>query len=308
MRGGGIATMRRLTLLRRRWLLWALIGLALVGLRANRLIAAAWNNAAARTLIAAQTAPDLTPDERYTALVDAGSALARALRFDRTFAKPYTNLGAVYTELGDAAAAAQALSDAVRAAPRDWRAQFFLGQALAGLGRETEARAAWRAAGASPYFANRADDLRGSDPEAARLAAERAIAAGPDRLEGYLALGKTLSAQQEITGALAIYQEALVRVTNAPDEDLAGVHYEIGVLLHRALDREPEALAALELAASLNPQHEPTRLELATIAEKRGACYEAESWLEPLLQRPSSPAQGARAEALVGPLPPDGGR
>ena len=71
----------------------------------------------------------------------------------------------------------------------------------------------------------------------------------------------------------AIYQEALVRVTNAPDEDLAGVHYEIGVLLGHTPDRVPEALAALELAASLNPQHEPTRLELATIAEKRGAWW-----------------------------------
>lgn len=300
MRGDDTTTMRRVTFLHRRGLLVALIGLALVGLRANRLIAAGWNNAAARALNSAQSMSNLTASDRYARTVNAGNTLVQALRFDRTFSKPYTNLGIVYAELSDATAATQALSDAVRIAPRDWRAQFFLGQALAGLGHETEARAAWQAAGAASYFVHQADDLRTIDPEASRLAGERAIAAAPGRSDGYLSLGKTLSAQKDITGALAIYQEALVLTAGAPDEDLAAVHYEIGVLLHRDFDRIPEALAALEMAASLDPEREATRLELAAIVEKRGACYEAESWLEPLLRHPSSPAQGARAAVVIG--------
>ena len=48
------------------------------------------------------------------------------------------------------------------------------------------------------------------------------------------------------------------------------------------------------------PKDEATLLELATISQERGACYEAETWLTPLLETPSSPAKGAQASALVG--------
>jgi len=277
----------------------ALAALALLALRTPRLGAAWYNNLAARRLNATHIPPELTPAERTTAAVDAGRALVRALRFEPAFGRAYTNLGTTYTALGDVSAAAQALSEAVTYTPRDWRAHFFYGHALAALGREAEARAAWRAADASRYFARRYDDLRRDDPDAALQAAERASAADVAGITGHLTLAAALTAREAYTDALAIYEEAIRR---APDdvEALAQAHAEMGTLLHSRLGRSADGVAALELAIALRPQEEEFRLTLAGIASERGACYEAESLLAPLFERPSTPGQRAQANVLVG--------
>ncbi len=243
----------------------------------------------------------MTEARRRTAATEAGQALAQSLRLDPGYGKAYANLGNVYTFFDDPQAAAQALQAAARSTPDDWRAQFFLGQALATLGEETEARAAWhRSAGVSAYFVKQADDLRAPDPEGSQLSAERAVAADPASPGGYLALGKTLSAQKAYTDALEIYQTAVAQVTDTSDPGLAACYYEMGTLLHRQFGEAAEATSALVRAAALQPKDEATLLELATISQERGACYEAETWLAPLLETPSSPAKGAQASALVG--------
>jgi tetratricopeptide (TPR) repeat protein len=276
-----------------------LVTLALLALRTGRIGAAWWNNRAARHLNTAQIAPDLTDADRYTAAVAAGHALERALRFDPAFGKAYTNLGDAYTTLGDVRAAAQALSEATRIAPGDWRAHFFLGQALAALGRETEARAAWRAAGAARYFIHRYEDLKNSDPTTALLEAQRAHAVDTGGIQGALVLGQALTAQQAYTDALTLYEDAIAR---APSEvaALAKAHAEMGTLLYVHLGRSTEGAAALEQAIVLQPKDEGPRLTLAEISSERGACYEAESWLTPLFEQPSSPARRAQANVLVG--------
>jgi tetratricopeptide (TPR) repeat protein len=291
--------LRRLTLLGSFWLLPIFIGVAALGLRGNRLAAAWWNNQGARALNESQIPPGRADADRYAAAVNAGLALEQALRFDPTFGKAYTNLGNVYSTLGDLPAATQALSDAARYTPRDWRARFFLGQALAAQGREAEARVAWRDADAALYFAHRYDDLTGSDPTEALLQAERARAADTDRIDGHLVLAHALAAQQAYTDALAVYADAIAR---APKDlkALAQAYADMGTLLHRHLGRPAEGAAALEQAVALQPKDEGPRLTLAAISSERGACYEAEAWLAPLFDQPSSPAVHAQASALVG--------
>ena len=89
-------------------------------------------------------------------------------------------------------------------------------------------------------------------------------------------------------------------MADTSDPGLGECYYELGVLLHRQLGGAAEAASALVRAAALQPKDEATLLELATISQERGACYEAETWLTPLLETPSSPAKGAQASALVG--------
>ena len=92
----------------------------------------------------------------------------------------------------------------------------------------------------------------------------------------------------------------VAQVTDTSDPGLAACYYEMGVLLHRQFGEAAVATSALVRAAALQPKDEATLLELATISQERGACYEAETWLAPLLETPSSPAKGAQASALVG--------
>ena len=298
-RAGAGRTLRHLARLRSLWLLPALTAAAALSLRANRLVAAWWNNLGARALNETQIAPDRADADHFAAAAAAGHAFGHSLRFDSTYSRAYANLGSVYTTFGYLPAATQALSEAARYTPRDWRAQFFLGRALAAQGRETEARIAWQAADAAPYFAHRYDDLKGNDPAEALLQAERARAADIDKIEGHLVLGQALTAQQAYTDALTVYEAAIAR-TPKDVTTLAQAYAEMGTLLHQHLGRPTEGAAALEQALALQPKDEGPRLTLATISSERGACYEAEAWLSPLLERPSSSTKRAQANALVG--------
>ncbi|MCU0522303.1 MAG: tetratricopeptide repeat protein [Anaerolineae bacterium] len=114
-----------------------------------------------------------------------------------------------------------------------------------------------------------------------------------------MVLAHALAAQQAYTDALAVYADAIAR---APKDlkALAQAYADMGTLLHRHLGRPAEGAAALEQAVALQPKDEGPRLTLAAISSERGACYEAEAWLAPLFDQPSSPAVHAQASALVG--------
>jgi tetratricopeptide (TPR) repeat protein len=105
-------------------------------------------------------------------------------------------------------------------------------------------------------------------------------------------LGEVLNAQGAYTDALAVYQAAAVR---APEE--AAFHREAGILLRRRFDDAESARAALEAALALAPEDAATRLELARIFADRGACYEAEAYLDFLLSGP--PVGGNEKNAHV---------
>jgi len=297
------------SLTRRSWPVLAIVA-ALLLTQLPSLIAAVYTNRASVALNEAQFAPaelgDRDPvaedvsqgDARMAAYGRAAQSVQQALRFAPDQGRPYAGLGAIYLDLGDYAAAAGAFAEAVLRDPNDRLSQFFLGQALAELGREDEARAAWTAARAGVYFAKRARDRRTSDPEAALLDARRALAIVPDNPESVLALSNVLTAQKRYTEALEAVSEVAVRLS-----DVSALPLEAGKL-QRRLGAGDAAIIAFERAFALarpgSTDDLSARLELGRDYAGRGACYEAETWLEPMLAGPPVDSRSKAAYALVG--------
>ena len=285
------------SLLRLRWPALALTA-ALLLTQIPRLIAAAYTNSSAVALNEAQAVPDVLSDNQAAAYARAAQSAQQALRISPDLSGPYANLGAIYLDHGYHEEAAQAYGEATRNDPDDRLAQFFYGHALAALGYEAQAREAWTAAQAGVFFAKRARDLRTSDPGAAARDAERAVDIVPDDPESTMALSSVLTAQKRYTEALTSVEAAIVRIPAAPQ-----LHTEAGKL-HRRLSQDDTAIVAFGQAISLarpdSPDDLAARLELARVYVKRGACYEAEAWLAPMLAQRPLESRAKTAYALAG--------
>ncbi|MEE8390065.1 MAG: tetratricopeptide repeat protein [Anaerolineae bacterium] len=154
--------------------------------------------------------------------LQAGQSFQNALVWNPLNGQAYYNLSALYNSWQDTSSASRTLSRAATLNPHDVSARFGFGQALAAQGHGNEERTIreWRAAGATEYFIKQ---------------------------------GLALSGEGDHGGAIEQYERAL-----AIDPDLADGYYYLGRTLSR-MGRQEEALAALELAAALEPSSSPRR-------------------------------------------------
>lgn len=231
---------------KRRSLVWvvALIGSSLLALWLLRPFIATivHNNVGSIRLNRALLSPDPDPTKRTVYAVKAGRAFQTSLAWHPRNGQAYYNLAAVYELRQDHVSATRALSQAAASSPDDPTTRFRLGTALATQGREEEAIEEWQAAGAAPYFVNQ---------------------------------GLALVGEGNLDSAVEQYERALTI-----DPNLAEGHYRLSEALTR-LGRKEEALAALELAAALEPASSPRRYLLqADVHTARGEWEEALANLE----------------------------
>jgi cytochrome c-type biogenesis protein CcmH/NrfG len=112
---------------------------------------------------------------------------------------------------------------------------------------------------------------------------------------GYLSLGKILTSQERYTDAVKVYQTGLQHIPNSVD-----LMYGLGRLLHARFSKAAEAREILTQAVELDPDHGPSRLELARISNAHGTCSQSEGWVAPLLANTSVSWRTTEAYALVG--------
>jgi len=206
---------------RRAWTL-VLVGLngLLLWLLYPAIATLVYNNVGSVRLNRALLQPDQSAEERLAKATQAGQSFQTALAWDPLNGLAFYNLGTLYDFWGDSPSAFRAWSRSAALNPSDPSARFAFGQTLAAYEHEERARQEWKAAGAALYFVNQ---------------------------------GLTLAQGGDHAGALEQYQRAL-----AIAPDLVEGHYHAGRAL-LALGQEEEALAALELAAALEPASSPRR-------------------------------------------------
>jgi superkiller protein 3 len=301
-----------------------LLGLSLLALEFARPLFASivYNNVGSVQLNRALLAPGLEAQGRLERAMSAGEAFGDALAWDPLNGQAYYNLAAVYDLWQDGPSVARALSRAAVLSPGDVCARFRFGQSLAAQGREREAIAEWRAAGAVEFFINHGRALANEGDYAGAVAQyERALAIEPDMAEAYYYLGQALNglgqreeaiaafewavahepstspqryllqaeihaAREEWTAALA----ALEQAANLSPRDPTPI-YRMGLLLRDKLGDDEAAIARFQQALEVDPYHTASLLALGQLYGERGECAEAARWLAPLL----SPDGAARA-------------
>jgi tetratricopeptide (TPR) repeat protein len=181
-----------------------------------------YNNVGSVLLNRALLAPDVGPEEQMDRATQAGQSFQTALAWNSLNGHAYYNLSTLYDSWHDTSSASRALSRAAALNPHDISARFRFGQALAAQGYKNEKRAIqeWRAAGATEYFIQQ---------------------------------GLVLASTGDLSGAVEQYGRAL-----AIEPDFADGYYYLGRALSR-MGRQEEALAALEMAAVLEPPSSPRR-------------------------------------------------
>lgn len=112
------------------------------------------------------------------------------------------------------------------------------------------------------HWFERALALEREQPESARRAYERAIAAAPDRLDARLNLGSLLHEAGCLTEAERVYREAIAACGNDPT-----LLYNLGVLLDD-MDRKPEAMDAYQAALRGDPGLADCHYNLALLCEQ----------------------------------------
>jgi tetratricopeptide (TPR) repeat protein len=117
-----------------------------------------------------------------------------------------------------------------------------------------------RGPGADEWF-ERALALERSDPQGARTAYERAVAADAAHLSAQVNLGLLLHEEGRFADAEGVYRRALSACGGDPV-----LWYNLGVLLED-MDRKDEALAAYEAALRGNPQFADCHYNLALLCE-----------------------------------------
>lgn len=165
--------------------------------------------------------------------------------------------------------AAEADGVVVREGDRCWRAESgqyllrFEGDPEAGSLSVLERQDAEPPAGAEDWF-ERGLDLETRDPEVAREAYERAIAADPGILKARINLGRLLHETGRLDGAERVYRDAL-RV-NGDDPLLL---YDLGVLLDD-MGRRSEALDAYRAALRQDPRFADCHYNLGLLCKRLG--------------------------------------
>jgi tetratricopeptide (TPR) repeat protein len=231
---------------------------------------------------------------------EARALLARTLPAHRDPALLQYRVGRAWLDAGQPAAAVPYFEQALAAAPGQGEVHLVLGQALLRLQRPAEAVPHLRQAFAAGAFR----DVAGLDLARALLAADRAqearaaVAATPLLEDTDGATAATLAdlalGLGDAEGAVRFAAEAVRR---APS--LARAHKALGVALGQ-LGRAPEALAALEAAARLDPADPTLPYNLALLHARAGRLAEARR----LAERSLALDPGARpARALLDQLP-----
>jgi tetratricopeptide (TPR) repeat protein len=152
-------------------------------------------------------------------------------------------------------------------------AAWLQGQAYSALGREAEALAAWRAAGAAPYFVAAAQTaLQRRDLDAARQGFQRAQAIGGQPAQALAGLGEIAVLERDPTTALQYFSAAL-----AHDPNLHRVHFMTARVLQEE-GRSEEAFQHLLRAASLEPGIGPYVDALVVAYLERGDAANAALW------------------------------
>jgi tetratricopeptide (TPR) repeat protein len=291
--------------IRRTGTLWLLLAVGLLALlsRGQEAVAGWYVSLGGLSLNRAALAPDLPELAQHELRAGAGRHFQRALAHNPGAAGAYYNLGAIYIAWEDPDAAAAALSEALTRAPGRSLSAFQLGQAHAALGREAEARAAWRHAAwhqpaiASYFVAQAADYHKDRDYAAALLAAERAVDVGYGQVlaPAFLAQGKALEALERFPDALTAYEAAAMSAPREPE-----AFHRAALVLERRLDRTADAVMALDRALGVDATYAPALLDRARHDAAAGECARAAARLAPLLAPDAAASDLRRAAILVG--------
>lgn len=293
MHNPGTASALQKVLATSRKLLVVFIVLLLAGSHWKFIAAMLVNNLGSTFLNRALLAP-VSREQRDESFRRAGEKFQFILGMEAVSGYAAYNLGTLYLQFGDAAAAHSAFTRAVNALPEDSVSLFQLGMTTATLEDEASAIALWQQAGAAPYFVNSCRALKQTDPAGALRDAQRAVAIDPQLLEGVIALGEVYTAQKDDSRALQAYQTA---VTLAP-EDRVSLN-RLGEVLRR-LGRTAEAQAIFQSALRVDPAYAPTLLNIASIHAEQARCEQTGVLLEPLLSSRARSADRARALRLTG--------
>ena len=188
--------------------------------------------------------------ERATVLLQRGRVdeaivgLRQAIRQDPDFEDAHFNLATAYSRLDRWQEAADGFRQVLRLDRDNVEAHYSLGVALEELGQIAEA----------------ASELR------------LAIAASPDHLLARQRLGSVLERTGDPAGALEQYQAVIG--LEAPDQEKALAHYQIGRLLN-TLGRDEEAIASFRRAVELFPELWQARFAVANWLDRHNRHAEA---------------------------------
>lgn len=187
----------------------------------------------------------------------------------------YYRMGLVYADRGESVAAASFFGRAHEASPQDPDVRLSLGQALLASGRAQEAVAHLRAArdaGVSRAEAGRdlarALALLGRRTEALEAVGAAGGAEGATA-ELCLGLGTLAMGLDDPAAAIPVFERAVVL---APDR--AAAHESLGLALG-LVGRDQDAVAELEVAASLDARSATARFNLAVLHARQGRLDEA---------------------------------
>ncbi|HEC35651.1 MAG TPA: tetratricopeptide repeat protein [Anaerolineae bacterium] len=245
---------------------------AVVAFGGRGIAAAAWGNAGfvglARTALQGGSAGS------------AAQALERArlLAQEAGFARGLGRLSMLQDRQAEAIGS---LQEALAACPEDRIAAFFLGQALWQAGEQEPAIAAWRQAGAAPYFVSLGQRLNAAGHlEEAMEAWRLALEIDPQSWQAHLEVGRALRRSRQPEEAI---RELAVALDLCPLEAEVQVYAEMGHAYRAARNLDRALWAYRETYARL-PAGNAYAYLIGSILYEQGRYAEARQYLCRLLQ------------------------
>ena len=239
--------------------------------------------------------------------------LERGLKWHRGSLVGYRNLGNANMLLGNQEQALNQFSQAARLDQSDSIAQFRLGQLYAAMGKDEEALAAWKQAGAARFFLQRGkwyleqarygeaeqcfslavtidawlgegywrlgqvQDILGKDQQAARSYRQFANLEQNETAPQYAMLGAAYRLEHDFARAIESYERAIE--LNPADETY---YFDLGMVLVKAGDRE-QAIRVLKQGVREAPAYVHTLSALGEIYSAHD-CVEATYWYQQAIQ------------------------